>query len=103
MKKVLAFDMDDTIMIAKSPISNRMAKVFSNILENFDICIISVVTTTYFKNSFLVDLILIKLELKKIHLILTCGSRYYRYDETTKDWTLQYAEDLSKMRPRLPR
>ena len=41
MKKVLAFDMDDTIAITKSPISDRMATAFTNILDNFDVCIIS--------------------------------------------------------------
>jgi HAD superfamily hydrolase (TIGR01484 family) len=24
----------------------------------------------------------------------TCGTRYYRYDKDTKEWALQYAEDL---------
>jgi phosphomannomutase len=34
--------------------------------------------------------------LNKLHLMPTCGTRYYRYDELKARWVLQYAEDLSK-------
>ena len=33
--------------------------------------------------------------LRKFHMMPTCGTRYYRYDEVRNEWALQYAEDLS--------
>ena len=33
MKKVLAFDLDDTLAVTKSPISDRMSEVLGRILE----------------------------------------------------------------------
>lgn len=41
MKKVLAFDLDDTLSITKSPMSDSMAKALAGILEHFEVCIIS--------------------------------------------------------------
>src|SRR4051812_11169744 len=95
MKKVLAFDMDDTIAITKSPISDRMAAAFDNVLENFDVCIISGGNYNLFHKQFIDRLHLDVAKLKRIHLMPTCGTRYYRYDEATNDWVLQYAEDLT--------
>ena len=41
MKKVLAFDLDDTLAITKSPISDHMAETLTKILDHFDVCVIS--------------------------------------------------------------
>ena len=41
MKKLIAFDQDDTINITKLPLDNEMAELISNLLENFKVCIIS--------------------------------------------------------------
>lgn len=95
MKKVLAFDMDDTIAITKSPISDRMAKTFSDVLEDFDVCIISGGNYNLFHKQFIDRLDVDVAKLKRIHLMPTCGTRYYRYDEEQSDWVLQYAEDLT--------
>lgn len=94
MKKVLAFDMDDTIAITKSPISDRMAAVFSAVLENFDVCIISGGNYNLFHKQFIDRLDVNAEKLQRIHLMPTCGTRYYRYDVAVNDWVLQYAEDL---------
>jgi phosphomannomutase len=96
MKKVLAFDMDDTIAITKSPISDRMATAFNNVLDTFDVCIISGGNYNLFHKQFIDRLDLDETKLKRIHLMPTTGTRYYRYDEVAKDWALQYAEDLTQ-------
>lgn len=95
MKKLLAFDMDDTIAITKSPISDRMAEAFNNILDTFDICIISGGNYNLFHKQFIDRLDLSDEKLGRIHLMPTTGTRYYRYDAAAKDWALQYAEDLT--------
>jgi HAD superfamily hydrolase (TIGR01484 family) len=95
MKKVLAFDMDDTIAITKSPISERMATAFNHILDTFDICIISGGNYELFEKQLISRLDVDPSKLKRIHLMPTCGTRYYRYDEIAHTWSLQYAEDLT--------
>jgi len=95
MKKVLAFDMDDTIAITKSPISDRMANVFNEVLDNFDICIISGGKYELFQKQVIDRLDISVDKLKRIHLMPTCGTRYYRFDEMVNDWVMQYTEDLT--------
>ena len=87
--------MDDTIAVTKSPISDRMAEAFNNILDTFDVCIISGGNYNLFHKQFIDRLDLSEAKLKRIHLMPTTGTRYYRYDEATKDWAMQYAEDLT--------
>ena len=41
MKKILAFDSDDTIVVSKSPATERMAKLLAEAMQTYDVCIIS--------------------------------------------------------------
>ena len=101
MKKVLAFDLDDTLAVTKSPISDEMVKVLSEILNSFDVCVISGGRFEQFKIQIIDRLPLNDAQLARLHLMLTCGTRYYRYDATEKDWELQYAEDLTEQQKSL--
>jgi HAD superfamily hydrolase (TIGR01484 family) len=96
MKKLLAFDLDDTLAVTKSPISDQMVEVLGNILDHFDVCIISGGKFEQFKNQVIDRLDISPMKLRRMHMMPTCGTRYYRYDETSKDWELQYAEDLTE-------
>lgn len=96
MKKVIAFDLDDTLAITKSPIADRMAATLVRLLNHYDICIISGGKFEQFKNQVIVRLDAPAHKLNRMHLMPTCGTRYYRYDELTGDWALQYAEDLTQ-------
>lgn len=40
-KKVIAFDLDDTLAITKSPINDRMAELLTQLLERYEVCVIS--------------------------------------------------------------
>jgi phosphomannomutase len=96
LKKVLAFDLDDTLAITKSPIDDRMRDVLSKILDNFDVCVISGGRIEQFKLQITDRLLnLNEKQLSHLHLMPTCGTRYYKYDLGTKGWALQYAEDLT--------
>jgi phosphomannomutase len=95
MKKVLAFDLDDTLAVTKSPLSDEMVEVLSNILYNFDVCVISGGKFEQFEKQIVDRLHLDGHRLSRLHLMPTCGTRYYRYDEIDEQWKLQYAEDLS--------
>jgi phosphomannomutase len=95
MKKLIAFDLDDTLAVTKSPISDEMGDLLAQLLEKYEICVISGGKFEQFSRQ-LVD----RLEapahlLNRLHLMPTCGTRYYRYDELKGEWAKQYAEDLT--------
>lgn len=94
-KKLIAFDLDDTLAVSKSPVSDRMAMLLARLLEKYEVCVISGGKFEQFKSQ-ITDRLEISPELmRKFHMMPTCGTRYYRYDEVTSEWALQYAEDLS--------
>lgn len=95
MKKVIAFDLDDTLAITKSPISDRMSELLTKLLEKYDVCVISGGRFEQFQIQVVNRLDTPAHLLNKLHLMPTCGTRYYRYDELGSKWVLQYAEDLS--------
>jgi hypothetical protein len=95
-KKVIAFDLDDTLAITKSPISDRMGELLVTLLDHYDVCVISGGKFEQFKKQVIDRLEADPHKLARMHLMPTCGTRYYRYDELEKNWQLQYAEDLSE-------
>lgn len=94
-KKLIAFDLDDTLAISKSPISDRMGELLVELLQTYDVCIISGGKFEQFRRQVIDRLEASDRELGRMHLMPTCGTRYYRYSELEKDWSLRYAEDLS--------
>ncbi len=94
-KKLIAFDLDDTLAITKSPISDRIGELLVKLLDHYDVCVISGGRFEQFKLQILDRLEAPAHKLNRMHLMPTCGTRYYRYDELKKDWALQYAEGLT--------
>lgn len=95
MKKVLAFDLDDTLAITKSPLSDHMVETLGKILEDFDVCVISGGRFEQFKIQIVDRLHLPAAKLSRLHLMPTCGTQYYRYDAVDETWRQQYAENLT--------
>lgn len=96
MKKIIAFDLDDTLAITKSPISDEMSALLTKLLEKYEVCIISGGKFEQFNRQVVDRLEAPKHLLNRLHLMPTCGTRYYRYDELNDTWAQQYAEDLTK-------
>lgn len=94
-KKVIAFDLDDTLAITKSPISDPMGMLLSELLEKYDVCIISGGKFEQFEKQVVQRLDVQPHLLNRLHLMPTCGTQYYRYDELGGQWHKQYAEDLT--------
>lgn len=94
-KKVIAFDLDDTLSITKSPISDRMSQLLGKLLEKFDVCVISGGRLEQFEIQVTDRLNVSAHQLCRLHLMPTCGTRYYRYDELKKKWIMQYSDSLS--------
>ncbi len=95
MKKVVAFDLDDTLAISKGPISDEMSAALGKLLEKYDVCIITGGRFEQIESQVAQRLEVPEHLLNKLHLMPTCGTRYYRYDELEHEWQLQYAEDLT--------
>lgn len=95
-KRVIAFDLDDTLAVTKSPISDVMSERLRDLLELYEVCIISGGKFEQFESQVIDRLDVGPLLMRKLHMMPTCGTRYYRYDEVTDKWVQQYAEDLSE-------
>jgi phosphomannomutase len=96
MKKLIAFDLDGTLAPSKSTLPRRMAGLLDELLEKFEVCIISGGKYELFQRQVLSQLTKSPRLLKKLHLMPTSGTRYFSYDETIDDWRLEYAENLSE-------
>lgn len=96
MKKVIAFDLDGTLAPSKSPMTDRMSEAFSHLLEQFEVCVISGGKFEQFHKQLLSNLQATPEKLARLHLMPTCGTRYYVYESTKGDWELIYAEDLTE-------
>lgn len=94
-KKLIAFDLDDTLAITKSPISDRMNALLTELLKKYEVCVISGGSFEQFKIQVLSPLKADTRLLKRLHLMPTCGTRYYRYNTDKEEWLLQYSEDLT--------
>ncbi|MDK2899060.1 MAG: phosphomannomutase [Patescibacteria group bacterium] len=94
-KQVIAFDLDDTLAVTKSPISDRMAELLAKLLEKYDVCIISGGSFNQFKIQVVDRLGISSRSFTRLHLMPTCGTKYYRYDELSKAWKIQYEHSLT--------
>lgn len=94
-KKVISFDLDDTLAVAKSPISDRMGELLVQLLEKYDVCIISGGSFKQFTIQVVDRLKASSRALTRLHLMPTCGTKYYCFDESSKEWKMQYNNALS--------
>lgn len=96
MKKVIAFDLDGTLADSKSALTDRMAELLNQLLEKFHVCVISGGKFAQFEKQLLANLKSDPIKLERLHLMPTCGTRYYTYDVAKDEWRLLYAEDFSR-------
>lgn len=93
-RKLIAFDLDNTLAESKSPLTDVMGEQLGLLLEKYEVCVISGGKFLQFKTQMIDRLEVEPHLLTKMHLMPTCGTRYYRYDKHTNDWVIKYAEDL---------
>ena len=95
IKKVIAFDLDDTLAVTKSPISDRMAELLVHLLDMYDVCVISGGSFEQFKLQVVDRLKATPRQLTRLHLMPTCGTKYFRFEESSETWKLQYENSLT--------
>jgi phosphomannomutase len=91
--RIVAFDLDDTLTVSKSKIDKRMALLLDELLTRVDVCIISGGRFEQFETQVLRYLEAPPELLNRLHVMPTCGTRYYRW--TDDGWQMVYAEDLT--------
>lgn len=94
-RRVIAFDLDDTLAESKSPITAQMADLLSRLLARFQVCVISGGKLEQFEEQLLNHLEADAGALTALHIMPTCGTRYLRFDAAAKVWEQVYAEDLT--------
>ena len=100
MKKVLSFDVDQTLNIAKTPIPDEIADLLIGCLKNnLQICPISGQKF----DQFLVQIVdplkshgATAQDLANLHLFVAQGTQYYRYNPETETWLKIYDYPLKE-------
>ncbi len=94
-RRVIAFDLDGTLAVTKSPMSDVMASRIGDLLSLYEVCVISGGKFEQFKVQLIDRLNVTPDQLSKLHIMPTSGTSYLRYDHGTSEWLIQYSEDLS--------
>ena len=94
-RKVIVFDLDNTLADSKSPITDQMADLLNGLLRKFQVCVISGAKFGQFEEQVLNNLKAAPRTLTALHIMPTCGTRYLQFDVATKVWRQVYAEDLT--------
>jgi len=95
-KKVIAFDLDDTLSVTKSPIENEMGVTLVRLLEKYDICVISGSSYEQLCMQVVDKLDAAPHYLANLHLMPTSGTKYYIYNEAAKKWQQKYEHKLTE-------
>jgi len=105
MKKLIAFDIDDTLNVAKTPMTTEMATVFAELLDYYPVCVISGQKLDQFMIQILAPLGLLATgpRLRNLHLMVAQGTQYYVFKGQDgdaavdmKNWREVYNYPLAK-------
>src|SRR3990167_826124 len=94
-KKLIAFDLDGTLAPSKSPLPDRMGELIPKLLDKFQVCVMSGGKFELFETQLISNLKAHHNQLNNLHLMPTCGTRYYRFNPKTEEWGIIYAEDFT--------
>ena len=94
MKKLIAFDLDDTLNVAKTPLTPEMADLVARLLDIYEICVISGQKYEEFQRQILTPLgTQSPIRMKNLHFMVAQGTQYYKFDGVT--WSLIYSFPLT--------
>ena len=91
MKSLIIFDLDGTLAESKSDLDGEMATVLARLLATVDVAIISGGAWAQFEKQVLAFLPHDE-RLKRLPLLLSCGTKFYRFDGA---WKKLYSEDFN--------
>lgn len=94
MKKLIAFDQDDTLNITKMPVDKTMADLLTQLLGKYEVCVISGTNWEVMKKNDVDPLTNVDPTLlERLHIMPTTGTQYWHYVDG--DWKREYAHFLS--------
>lgn len=96
-KKIVAFDLDGTLAVSKSPITNEMADLVKELAKQKLVVVISGGWFKQFQTQFLVPFHnddSVNSYINNLILLPTSGSQRYEYDKEKKDWKMTDKEPL---------
>lgn len=93
MKKLIAFDLDGTLALSKSPLDAEMAKLFASLLGIVKVAVISGGAWPQFEKQVLAKLPAHAV-FANLAILPTCGTKFYQY---TSEWKPIYSEDFSEL------
>jgi phosphomannomutase len=94
-RRIIAFDLDGTLAVTKSPVSDSMARLLSELLTLYDVCVISGGAFEQFNVQLIERIDASPEQLSRLHIMPTSGTKYFRFDAHRREWVAQYSEDLS--------
>ncbi|GAA4868698.1 HAD-IIB family hydrolase [Serinicoccus chungangensis] len=97
--RAIAFDLDDTRAPSKSRVPERTVELLGQLLDELPVCVISGGRFEQFRDQLLVQLSA-RHHLSELHLMPTCGTRYYRWNHDDSDWGLVYSRDMTSAQRR---
>jgi phosphomannomutase len=92
---MIAFDLDGTLAVTKSPICDSMARLLSELMKLYEVCVISGGAFEQFKVQLIERLDANSEQLSRLHIMPTSGTKYFRFDANRREWVTQYSEDLT--------
>lgn len=96
-KKIIAFDVDDTLVKSKNPLTAEMRDLLAELLKKYEVAIISGSRYEIFQTNIIAPLAEVAGDdLKHMHILPTCGTRYYTYSGDVDNWNLEYAQDFTQ-------
>jgi phosphomannomutase len=93
MGRVIAFDLDGTLAPSKSTLPPEMGTILAELLKKFEVCVISGGKFGQFQTQLLDGLDVDASLLSKLHLMPTCGTQYYHFQDG--EWQQVYAENFT--------
>lgn len=94
-KKVIAFDLDETLTETRTPITDEVSELIGELLKRYHVCVISGGSFPQFEKQLLANLKVDSLTRESLHLMPACGTQYYRFNARAAQWRQIYAEDFS--------
>lgn len=96
MKRLIAFDLDDTLAVTKQDIAPRIAELLKQLSKHYPIAIITGGTYGQIESTVTAKLDLSESDLERFYFLPTNGLQMYHYDAGTLGWIhKKFVEDLS--------
>lgn len=97
-RQVIAFDLDGTLAVTKSAVSDVMADRLRDLLLTYQVCVISGGVFEQFEQQLIDRLDVSPQQMSRLHNMPTSGTRYFRFEERSLTWVMQYSKDLAPRR-----